>query len=62
MGAMKRPVQPPSDGRPLTTLTMPPRALRPNSALCAPRTNSIRSVSSNSMLDEMEFSCGTPSM
>jgi len=60
-GSASEPVHPAIDGRLLTTLIKPPSALRPNSALCGPRTNSIRSTSSNSTLDELAFSCGTPS-
>jgi hypothetical protein len=51
-----------SDGLRLMMLITPPRAFRPNSALCGPRTNSTCSTSRNSMLDEFAFSCGTPSM
>ena len=61
-GSVSEPVQPRIDGRLLVTLTSPPRVLRPNSALCGPRTNSIWSTSSSSRLDEFAFSCGTPSM
>ena len=50
------------DGRTLVTFTSPPSVFRPKSALCGPRTNSICSTSSSSMLDELELSCGTPSM
>ena len=50
-----------SDGRALVTLITPPSVLRPNSALCGPRTNSTCPTSSRSMLDVLEFSCGTPS-
>jgi hypothetical protein len=51
-----------SDGLALVMLTRPPSALRPNSALCGPRTNSICWTPINSMLDEFAFNCGTPSM
>ena len=61
-GSVNAPVHPAIDGRLLVTLTRPPSVLRPNSALCGPRTNSIWSTSSSSMLDEFAFSCGTPSM
>ena len=61
-GAATLPVHFVSDGRALVTLTRPPSVLRPNSALCGPRTNSICSTSSSSMLDELALSCGTPSM
>ena len=50
------------DGRAVVMLIRPPSAFRPNSALCAPRTNSICSMSINSMFEELAFSCGTPSM
>ena len=60
-GATTVPVHPDSDGRALLTLMIPPSALRPYSGLCGPRTNSIWETSSSSMLEELTFSCGTPS-
>ncbi len=61
-GSVSEPVQPVIEGRLLVTFTRPPNVLRPNNALCGPRTNSIWSTSSSSMLEELAFSCGTPSM
>src|SRR5687767_3520423 len=62
IGTVTPPLQPLSDGRSVTTLTRPPSVLRPNSALCGPRTNSTRSTLSRPMLDVLVLSCGTPSM
>ncbi len=61
-GTTADPVHLDKDGRTLVMLTRPPSVLRPNSALCGPRTNSTCDTSSSSMLDELVFSCGTPSM
>ena len=55
------PVHLPELGRRLVTLMRPPSVLRPKSALCGPRTNSICSTSRSCTLDELELSCGTPS-
>jgi hypothetical protein len=59
---MAEPVHLVEDGRVLVTLTSPPSVFRPNSALCGPRTNSTWLTSRSSMLEELELSCGTPSM
>ena len=61
-GAIALPVQRSSDGRVLTMLTTPPSELRPYSALCGPRTNSIRSTSASSVLEVFAVNCGTPSI
>src|SRR5262245_9220424 len=61
-GADSVPLHPESDGRAVEMLTRPPSVLRPNNALCGPRTNSIWFTSSSSMLEEFALSCGTPSM
>ena len=50
-----------SDGRPLVMLMRPPSALRPKSALCGPRTNSIWPMSIRSKLVDAALNCGTPS-
>ena len=61
-GAKTDPVQPLNDGRSLAMLTTPPKELRPNSVLWAPRTNSTWPTPLNSMFDELALNCGTPSM
>jgi hypothetical protein len=61
-GTNARPVHLVSEGRALLMLINPPRVLRPNSALCGPRTNSTWSTSRKSRLDELVLSCGTPSI
>jgi len=60
-GTEKLPPHLDRDGRPLEMLIKPPRALRPKSALCGPRTNSIWLTSTRSKLDVLELNCGTPS-
>ena len=52
---MADPVHRVEDGRTLATFTTPPSVLRPNRALCGPRTNSSWVTSSSSMLDEFVF-------
>src|SRR5688572_25552115 len=60
-GTDRLPLHPDSDGLALVTLINPPTALRPNSALWGPRTNSTWPTSIRSMFDELVLSWGTPS-
>jgi hypothetical protein len=61
-GATTSPDQFWNDGRRLVMLMTPPSVLRPHNALSGPRTKSIWSMASSSMLDEFALSWGTPSM